>query len=318
MNVHAALPEACRLLRDHGAIRDSRNGKVKVLQEPLATTYYRPCQRVLLWRERDANPFFHLFEALWMLSGRNDVEFVAKYAKQMSQYSDDGATFNGAYGYRWRKHFRGRDQLKEIIEALGSNHTDRRQVLSMWDGWHDPESALKGSKDVPCNLCATFDASDGKQLNMTVFCRSNDLIWGCYGANAVHFSVLQEYLAAGIGLNVGTYTQISNNAHIYEKHWPMMESLAKHSWDGMTYREDPYKDAITETPVVDLPLKEWDDELLTFMLGGVCTKSQFFKNVAEPMRATHKARDPRWLGGTPPYSDWRVASDMWLANRVSK
>ena len=42
------------------------------------------------------------------------------------------------------------------------------------------------------------------RLQMTVHCRSNDIIWGTYGANAVHFSILQEYVAARIGVDLGT------------------------------------------------------------------------------------------------------------------
>jgi hypothetical protein len=51
---------------------------------------------------------------------------------------------------------------------------------------------------------------------MTVFCRSNDLIWGAYGANAVHMSILQEYVACGLARPVGHYWQVSNNYHVYE------------------------------------------------------------------------------------------------------
>ena len=41
------------------------------------------------------------------------------------------------------------------------------------------------------------------------------LAHNCYGANAVHFSFLQEYMAAGIGVPVGVYYQMSNNYHLY-------------------------------------------------------------------------------------------------------
>jgi thymidylate synthase len=313
--VHVALPAACQLMSDQGEKRGSRNGSVLVLPEPLTTVYTCPEDRVLLWEERNANPFFHLMEALWMLSGRKDVDFVAKYAKQMREYSDDGITLNGAYGHRWRKHFNGRDQLSVIIEALARDPYDRRQVLSMWDGWGDPRAVEAGTKDVPCNLNALFNAGGG-ELDMTVFCRSNDLIWGCYGANAVHFSVLQEYLAAGIGIPIGTYTQISNNAHVYERHWNLMYAMADLSSDGYDYPENPYNRKVNSTPIVDLPLAEWDDELLIFMCGGVCQKSHFFKTIAEPMREMWETREPKWHADTDPKSDWKVACEGWLAQRA--
>jgi hypothetical protein len=49
------------------------------------------------------------------------------------------------------------------------------------------------------------------------------MIWGAYGANAVHFSMLLEFVARGLGLKVGSYTQFSNDLHIYERHYPLME-----------------------------------------------------------------------------------------------
>ena len=41
------------------------------------------------------------------------------------------------------------------------------------------------------------------------------MIWGAYGANAVHMSILLEYMAARIDCAVGTYYQFSNNLHAY-------------------------------------------------------------------------------------------------------
>src|SRR5690606_6235064 len=140
--------------------------------------------------ERDANPFLHFFESLWMLAGRNDVDYMTRLVRRFAAYSDDGKTFNGAYGYRWRKWF-GRDQLQQIIGALRSNPQDRRCVLGMWDAGHD--LGLQ-SADLPCNTHIYFRIQDDR-LNMTVCNRSNDAIWGAVGANVVHMSFLQEYMA---------------------------------------------------------------------------------------------------------------------------
>ena len=53
------------------------------------------------------------------------------------------------------------------------------------------------------------------KLKMTVCCRSNDMLWGAYGVNVVHMSVLQEYMATMIGVEMGEYRQISDSFHIY-------------------------------------------------------------------------------------------------------
>ena len=210
-NVNDALQQGLQHLSNYGIKRDSRNGPVLLSPEPVTTVYSKPLERVLFWPERDANPFFHLYESLWMLAGRNDVEPVARFAKQMLQYSDDGKVFHGAYGYRWRNWFQF-DQLKSIAESLSKNKDDRRQVLQMWD----PKADLgRTGKDFPCNVSATFQINVDGALDLCVFCRSNDIVWGAYGANAVHFSFLLEYMARWIGVPVGRYSQISINYHGY-------------------------------------------------------------------------------------------------------
>ena len=219
-NVNDALATALSEVQRVGTIRSSRNGTVLAFPEPVATVYSRPTERVLFSPVRNANPAFHLMESLWMLAGRNDVKFPATFVKNMKNYSDDGGTFHGAYGHRWRSWF-GYDQIELIVAELITNPESRRCVLQMWDATDGDDQvrpdlhwAMNGGKDVPCNTNIYFDRRDGK-LNMTVCCRSNDILWGCYGANAVHMSILQEYMALSIGCEVGTYTQMSNDLHIY-------------------------------------------------------------------------------------------------------
>jgi len=210
-NVHEAYPWALQLLKEEGVRRDSRNGPVLMVPGGVTTVYKKPCERVVFWHQRDANPFFHLYEALWMLDGRNDVAGVARYVPRMADFSDDGRIFNAAYGYAWRYFFGQTDQLKIITARLRANREDRRSVLQMWNAF-DLDST---SKDVACNLAATFQRDHEGRLDLVVFNRSNDTILGCYGANAVHFSVLLEFMASEIGCEVGTYTQVSVNWHAY-------------------------------------------------------------------------------------------------------
>jgi thymidylate synthase len=211
----------------HGVVAqtESRNGPVLRFTVPVITSWICPDQRVSFWDKRDANPFFHYMEAIWMLAGRDDVAFPSYFAKQIKQFSDDGETLNGAYGYRWRNFFDNGnfDQLEDAIAQLKANPSSRRVILQMWHAVADPQSAAEGSKDVPCNISVMFDAVNGK-LNMTVVCRSNDIIWGATGANVVHFSILHEYVSAAAGLRAGTYHQVSNNLHVYTE-FPVSKPL---------------------------------------------------------------------------------------------
>lgn len=209
-NVNQGLAEGLRHLQHFGVLEESRVGQVLVCHEPVATTYEDPTARVLFSPLRNANPFFHLMEALWMLQGRNDLTWPRMFNRGFKDFSDDGLTLHGAYGERWRYRF-GTDQLAVIAQELRDNPDSRRAVLAMWS----PQADLaKSSKDIPCNTHAYFDMRGGR-LNMTVCCRSNDIWWGAYGANAVHFSILLEYMAGCVGAPVGRYTQLSNNFHLY-------------------------------------------------------------------------------------------------------
>lgn len=209
-NVNGALHDGLWWLAIAGREEPSRNGPVLVAPGPVITHYSHPQERVLFGRTRDANPFFHLYEGIWMLAGRNDSGSVARFAKTMDVFADNGR-LNGAYGYRWRHHF-GYDQLVAIVEELTARPHSRRAVLTMWE----PQDLIdsESSKDVPCNTQVYFGI-DRYGLNMTVCNRSNDMIWGGYGANYVHMGMLQEVIAGALGVPVGSYYQMSNNFHIY-------------------------------------------------------------------------------------------------------
>lgn len=181
--------------------------------EAVATVYARPEERVVLFPERDYNVAFALYESIWMMAGRSDTAPLDRYVSDYTKrFSDDGVNQRGAYGERWIRYF-GRDQIEEAVAALSANSDDRRVVIQMWDAGID--CAAGPVKDVPCNLTATLQVGVSGNLELTVFCRSNDIVYGAYFANAFHFSVMQAFVASRLGLRVGTYTQISVNYHAY-------------------------------------------------------------------------------------------------------
>lgn len=115
-NVNEAFSLEINAIRLEGIERNSRNGPVLEFSEPVATTYKDPMQRVLFDKKRMCNPFFHSMEGLWIIGGYRDVEFLDYFNSQMKQYSDDGDTFWGAYG--WRLRGRGMDQIEKAIQLL--------------------------------------------------------------------------------------------------------------------------------------------------------------------------------------------------------
>lgn len=212
-NPDDALFQLLTKLPEIGIEQPSRNGPVLRAKVPVTTVWGPELDCISTDPLRDANPFLHFCEAMWMLSGANDVKTVSRLAINMMNYSDDGETLHGAYGHRWRKYFRN-DQISAIITELKRDPTSRRCVLQMWDGHRDFHVGVAGGRDIPCNTSIYFDLLDGV-LNMTVSNRSNDAIWGAYGANVVHMSILHQYVAHQLGAQIGTYYQVSNNLHIY-------------------------------------------------------------------------------------------------------
>lgn len=344
VNVNDALAKCLVSLVQVGERRESRNGPVLGFPGPVATSYARPNQRVLFSPMRNANPTFHLLESLWMLAGRNDLKFPATFVKNMKSFSDNGRTLHGAYGYRWRQHF-GYDQLDWIADELQANPESRRMVLQMWDaGSNAEEKELKndlyvanhGGLDVPCNTSIYFDCRGGK-LNMLVSCRSNDIIWGCYGANAVHMSVLQEYMAAKIGIPMGVYTQMSNDLHLYESKMPKGGLTAFHRdiCDYNLYSDKNTQNVILGTMPLIAPgesVKDFDEDLeemfSAFDTGGVHAmvsvnyETRFFQQVVSPMTQAWLFRKTPVVAkehaGRIRAQDWWWAMNQWLlTNHIS-
>ena len=306
-NVNHAIIAGINTLTSQGIRQGSRNGGVIAAPWPVVTVMTNPTDRVLFNPARDANPFFHLFESLWMMAGRHDVEFVAQFVPRMREYSDDGITLDGAYGYRWRNWWR-KDQLFEIIEQLVADPDSRRCVLAMWDG----DDLYEESLDKPCNTHIYFRVLNGT-LDMTVCNRSNDIIWGLYGANTVHLSILQEFMAAAIGVDVGIYRHLSNNFHMYPANVDHRAILA----DGVHDLYNPnLDDHVRHTPLTTVcdPM-EFLQECRLFCgdpLGYDAIQGGFVNTIAQPMYSAWKNRNPDFIKGN---SDWFTAGRQWLKRR---
>lgn len=208
-----------KALKEHKVLKheETRVGTVLSVPHPVVLEIKNPLQRVLFCEARMANPFFHVVEAVWMLAGGNEAAWLARFNSNMSSFAGANGILHGAYGHRWRVHF-GFDQILEVVEHLTCFPESRRAVLTMWDPDFDTDS----HNDIPCNTHIYFRILEGT-LNMTVCNRSNDLIWGMLGANTVHMTILQELIASALGIPVGTYYAMTNNLHIYDRHWNLLD-----------------------------------------------------------------------------------------------
>jgi len=311
-NVNSAYNRLLPLVKAFGQDVMTRNGVALALPKPLIIQFRQPEERVLFDPYRNCNPFFHLVEGLWMLAGRNDTEFVRQFNQNMMTYSDDGLTFNAAYGHRWRQHF-GYDQIARTCEILSSNPEDRRCVIAMWDGHSDLGG---GGLDYPCNttiMCRVI----GGALDFTISNRSNDIIFGLCGANAVHMSMLQEYMATRIGVAVGNWYHLANNAHIYERHFPLMEAHVPNGhWEWMQY-------PARQTMVQDW--KAFDQDCIDLCNGKVdyFTEPFFDMTVAPMVQSWHAYKRGAYdealnLASCIEAEDWFKASTEWLERAEEK
>lgn len=283
-------------------------------------------ERVNFCPIRDCNPFFHLFETMWMMAGRNDVKWIADILPSMREYSDDGETFNAAYGHRLFRNW-GYDQLLAAAMELEDDPNSRRAVATIWH----PRDLVATSKDKPCNMQLVFSYEDG-YVNMTVFNRSNDGIWGgVCGANIVHLSVFQEYVAARLNANVGQACIISNNLHAYvlnEKYEPLLGYYNAPGYKHFC----PYTDNVVHTTKMIGDPSTFRNECQLWCgdptdladLNGRATTT-FFRDIATPMYMAymmHKT-DKHTRGALrildnygDKRCDWIEAGKLWLQRRL--
>lgn len=189
-----------------------------------------PLRRLVTATGRPINVPFALAEVLWILGGRNDVEMVSHYNSRIHNYSDDGATFNAAYGHRLRHAF-GHDQIMDVVLTLQEDQGSRQAVIGLWHpekdrGWTKAGMNLRHHvvKDRACNVLSHFMIRGGA-MDLSQIVRSNDLLWGT-PYNLIQWTHVLEYVAGMVGVPVGRYIHFADSLHIYDWHWDEANRIA--------------------------------------------------------------------------------------------
>jgi len=221
-NAGTAFLALSQAVMQQGHIIQSRQGlKVRELTG-VTVQINKPLQRVICLPERHNNIFATVFETLWVLGGRNDIESLSFYLPRAGDYSDDGKTWRGGYGPRLRN-WQGVDQVERVIELLKEDPDSRRAVISLFD----PATDFENSLDIPCNNWLQFLIRDNK-LIMHVAQRSCDVLWGFSGINTFEWSVLQETISNILGVEMGHVTWFIGSAHLYENTWDRVNKMLSH------------------------------------------------------------------------------------------
>ena len=183
-----------------------------------------PRQRWVVSREPPLNIAFVLAEVVWIMTGRRDLAFLEYWNSRYRDFVGPGPELHGAYGYRLRSHL-GIDQLERAFQVLVHDPDTRQVVLQIWDSRIDlpAPDGTPANRDVPCNIAAMPKLRDGK-LEWLQVIRSNDMFLGV-PHNFVQFTSMQEILAGWLGVECGSYTQISDSLHVYDSRWEGRDGL---------------------------------------------------------------------------------------------
>jgi thymidylate synthase len=161
-----------------------RNQTTKeLLQQTIIIDTRRP---VLLNPMRKLHYQFMAAEAYWILTGDDRVSTIAPFNKNISQFSDNGESFFGAYGPKITR------QLEYVVRTLVSDKDSRQAGLTIWRE-NPPQS-----KDIPCTIAIFFNIRDDK-LNCHVFMRSSDA-WLGIPYDVFTFSMLTHFVCAKLNI----------------------------------------------------------------------------------------------------------------------
>ncbi|SFN91480.1 thymidylate synthase [Xenorhabdus japonica] len=203
-----------------------------------------PLSRYCFHPMRKQNVIFNYAEALWYLSGKNDLDFIYWYAPSMAKYSADGKTLPGTGYGKKLLHF-GSDDLNQIaraVDIIKNDDADSKRVFIQI--FSADEDIYKTNIDVSCTLGLQLLLREGK-LHMVAYMRANDAYVGMLG-DIFSFTFIQEFIASMLGCEVGQYTHNVGSIHIYQPNQEKVQSIL----------ELPFK---TFEPICSLPVMPKSD-----------------------------------------------------------
>ena len=137
-------------------------------------------------------------------------------------WADTEGTIGKAYGYQLGLKHRYRegefDQVDRVLYDLRHNPQSRRIITNLYN--HED---LADMQLYPCAWSVTFNVS-GNRLNAILNQRSQDVLvannW-----NVVQYAMLLHMFARSAGLLAGELVHVIADAHIYDRHIPIVKNL---------------------------------------------------------------------------------------------
>ncbi len=168
-------------------------------------TAFKSCVDEILWIwQKKSNNIRDLHSHIW------------------DSWADESGSIGKAYGYQLAKksvYKEGEfDQVDRVLFDLKHNPASRRILTNMYNFEDLHEMHL-----YPCAYSMTFNVS-GNVLNGILHQRSNDMLTA-NNWNVVQYSVLLLMFAQVSGLQAGELVHVIADAHIYDRHIPIVEKI---------------------------------------------------------------------------------------------
>ncbi len=168
-------------------------------------------------------------ELLWIWQKKsNNINDLSSHI--WDSWADENGSIGKAYGYQLgikHKYKEGMfDQVDRVLFDLKHNPQSRRIMTNIYTHQDLSEMGL-----YPCAYSMTFNVS-GDTLNAVLNQRSQDMLTA-NNWNVCQYAVLVHMMAQVSGLKVGELVHVIADAHIYDRHIPLVEEiLSKEPYDA--------------------------------------------------------------------------------------
>lgn len=200
----SVYPDVVTTVRSYGRLRSSRNGPVLEIPN-LTIVLESPCDGLPVGCGRNLNPRIAAAEALQLIGGFSDPDWLVSVAPNFKRYREVTGEFWGAYGDRIG------NQIEHVISKLRTASNTRQAVITLWNPDLDN---IQEKSDYPCTVALGFMVTDNYRLGMNVTMRSND-VWLGLPYDLFQFTQLHLTLCNVLGLTPGEYTHTAWSMHLY-------------------------------------------------------------------------------------------------------
>ena len=193
-------------------------------------------------------------EILWIWQKKsNNIKDLNSHI--WDEWADENGSIGIAYGYQMgvkHKYKEGMfDQVDRVIYDLKNNPFSRRIMTNIYVHQDLSEMHL-----YPCAYSMTFNVT-GNKLNAILNQRSNDILTA-NNWNVVQYAVLVHMIAQVSGLEAGELVHVIADAHIYDRHIPLVKELIKRqTYDAPVFRMNPDVKDFYEFTVDDFELEDY-------------------------------------------------------------